>query len=588
MHRPFRPALAFLALLVAGVPSLSSAQIAIQSTVRVDPFEAIRHADYSRNHVLVTWKTGTSQATKQFVLAQLNLTVDEDMSGLYFDVLRLAPAAQRGSQTVEGVLRSLQSHPAIGTADFDTVITRDQVPNDPRFNQQWGLRNLANPGADIRAVDAWALPITPETVVVAVCDDGVDYTHPDLAPVMWSNPGEIPGNGVDDDANGFIDDTIGWDFWSNDNDPKPNPDGFGGIDSHGTHVAGTVAAGHNNGIGIAATSRNARIMAMKMYGSTSGPNFISALANSVDYAWRNGARVISVSYNIDGYNQTLLDSIGRAKAAGVIYLNSAGNNGQQNPRRQQIRPIHDNVLFVAATDSSDRKAGFSNWGSLIEIGSPGVDIMSTLPDNQYGNNSGTSMATPMAAGVTAVVRGAFPTESYRAILDRVIQGAKQVPTLASFIPDGGRRVDMLGALTGSKAPSNITAIATVLGTYVSGDVPAIEEDDDASYIVDSTLIERRGHFATIDVTAKFEDLDGPPRQIAFQVLSGVSVSGVTAVMNVWNHSMGRWETIRSTSARTSPTLMEGAIGRRVNQYMAPDGTVQIRVQYLNQLRRGSA
>lgn len=403
----------------------------------VDTYEQAAKYVYAKDHVVVVFAPGVGDGLKRALVSRIGLTVDPVKSGPFFSVVDLSREARNAGMTVEWAVRYLNSLPSVQYTEFDMAITPDFVPNDPNFGNLYGLHNTGQtggtPDADMDVTEAWDVTGVGNSIVVAECDDGIDWTHPDLAANIWNNPGEIAGNGIDDDGNGFIDDIRGWDFNQNDN----NPIGGSG-DTHGTHVAGTIAAVNNNGIGISGAGRNTKLMPLRMYSSSGATNWMTDLANAIDYAWRNGAKVISVSYNIDGYTNALVQAIQRADAADVVYCNSAGNNNQLNPPRAAIRDLANNVIFVAASDHNDARASFSNYGAKVEIFTAGVNIYSTLPGNTYGNNSGTSMATPNCASVVAVIRAFFPTLTDRQALDRLIGSADSIPQLTAFIPNGKR------------------------------------------------------------------------------------------------------------------------------------------------------
>lgn len=401
-----------------------------------DPQPYYGKIDFARNAVLVAFHPSASARQRQDVMRRNGLIEDPNFRpNPYFARLLISGMTTTTVSTVvEGKVASLRAEPAIRLAEPDFQIKPDQaLPNDTNFGQQWGLHNTGQSGgtadADIDWPEAWP-EASGSPVTVAVCDDGVDYAHPDLAANVWQNPGEIAGNGIDDDSNGYIDDTRGWDFAANDNNPTP-----GGSDSHGTHVAGTVGAVTNNGIGVAGTSPNVRLMCMRMYSGQA--SWMSALIQSIDYARQNGAKVITVSYNIDGYTQLLVEAIQRAGNDDVVYCNSAGNNSQNiDTLRGAIRNVTTNVVFVASIDRTDTRSSFSNFGTTVEIAAPGSDIMSTLPGANYGNNSGTSMATPHMAGAVATVRAKYPALTARQALDRLIGTADHPPTLSGI--NGGR------------------------------------------------------------------------------------------------------------------------------------------------------
>ncbi|HXV13377.1 MAG TPA: S8 family peptidase, partial [Candidatus Krumholzibacteria bacterium] len=273
-----------------------------------------------------------------------------------------------------------------------TVRALDVFPNDPRFDDLWGMHNTGQtggtPDADIDAPEAWELG-TGGGVLVGVIDTGVDYNHVDLAANMFINPNEIPGNGVDDDFNGYIDDVRGWDFVNNDNNPMDDH-------GHGTHVSGTIGALGNNGVGVVGVSWSVRIMGLKFldaggFGSTSD----AILA--VEYATMMGVKLTSNSWGGGGFSQALQDAIEAAGNAGILFVAAAGNASSNNdvfPNFPSNYPL-DNIIAVASTDHRDNLSGFSNFGlTTVDLGAPGTDILSTFPNNTYGTISGTSMATP--------------------------------------------------------------------------------------------------------------------------------------------------------------------------------------------------
>jgi thermitase len=279
------------------------------------------------------------------------------------------------------------------------------ISNEPRAGEQWALEK-------INAVSAWARTLGSAKVIVAVVDTGVDYNHEDLKANMWVNAKEIPDNGIDDDANGFIDDVRGWNFHDNTNDPmdKTSAENPG----HGTHCAGIIGAVGNNGIGVSGINQIVSIMPIKFLGAD-GSGDLFASTKAIDYAIQNGANVISASWGAavgQSMAQPIVDAIDRARQKGVIFVAAAANDGTNNDARA-IFPANtelSNVISVAATDVNDTKPKWSNYGmKLVHVGAPGHEILSTIPNNEYKKLSGTSMATPLVAGLVALLESLDPT-----------------------------------------------------------------------------------------------------------------------------------------------------------------------------------
>ncbi len=354
----------------------------------------------------------------------------------------------RGS-SLSATLQRLRNNRDVEFAEPNYLLTAYAQPNDPQFDILWAMNNIGQTGgvrdADIDALEAWDLQVGGD-VIIAVVDSGVDYNHPDLAANIWRNTGEIPGNGRDDDGNGYVDDTRGWDFANDDNDPMDD-------NSHGTHVAGTIAARGNNGQGVVGVNWSARIMALKFLTRSGAGSSADAIA-AIDYAVANGARVINASWGGGPYSAAMFSALSAANDAGVLFVAAAGNEGRNNDNTPSYPADYDlpNVISVAATDDADTLAGFSNFGAnSVDLGAPGVNILSTTPANGYTSYSGTSMAAPHVAGVAGLLVAADPGIGITALRAALLDSADVLPDLTGRTVSGGR-LNAFKALGGNSTP----------------------------------------------------------------------------------------------------------------------------------------
>lgn len=269
-----------------------------------------------------------------------------------------------------------------------------------------------------RVSDAWDITTGSKSILVAVIDTGVDYNHPDLADNIYTNPKEIPGNKIDDDKNGYVDDVHGYDFANNDGDPM---DGNG----HGTHCAGTIGAVGNNMLGVAGINWHVTILPVKFLGDDGSGSTTNAI-KAIDYAVQSGAKVLSNSWGaLLAYSAPLLKAIKRAEAAGVTFVAAAGNDGINNEKYPTYPASYDasNIISVAAIDpATGLLASFSNYGSKsVDIAAPGVNILSTYPNSGYAFMSGTSMATPHVAGALALMLSLKPDLTFDAQISTLLE-----------------------------------------------------------------------------------------------------------------------------------------------------------------------
>jgi subtilisin family serine protease len=338
------------------------------------------------------------------------------------------------------------------TQENSAAITpQTTTPNDPSYPQLWGLNNTGQsggtPDADIDAPEAWDIQTGNPDTVIGVIDTGVDYNHPDLVDNIWTNPGEIAGDGIDNDSNGYIDDVRGWDFAYNDNDPM---DVYG----HGTHVSGTIAAKGNNGIGVTGVNWNAKIMPIKFL-NDSGSGDTSDAILALNYATAKGVKITNNSWGGGGYSQGLYDAINTAGQQGALFIAAAGNNYRNN---NDIAPSYPasydlpNIISVASTTRTDALSDFSNLGpTSVDLGAPGEDIYSTTPGGNYGLNSGTSMATPHVSGGAALVWSQNPTWTAEQVKNQLLGTTDPIPALSGITVSGGR-LNINNALGGYSPP----------------------------------------------------------------------------------------------------------------------------------------
>ncbi|MGA2093735.1 MAG: S8 family serine peptidase, partial [Sedimentisphaerales bacterium] len=300
--------------------------------------------------------------------------------------------------------------------------------------------------ADIDAVSAWNITTGSDDVVIAIIDTGIDYSHPDLAANIWTNPGEIAGNGIDDDHNGYIDDIHGYDFCTygghiRDSDPMDEH-------NHGTHVSGTIGACSNNHAGVTGINWHCKLMSCRFLDEDGYGNVADAI-DAINYAVANGAKVLNNSWGGGGYSASLAAAVTNARDNGVLFVAAAGNDSTDNDTTPQYPASYQigNVISVAATDDDDALAYFSNYGqSTVHLGAPGVSILSTVLNNEYQWYSGTSMATPHVSGVAALLLAQNPAISLNELKARLIWTGDPVSALAGKTISG-RRLNAYNALT---------------------------------------------------------------------------------------------------------------------------------------------
>jgi hypothetical protein len=401
--------------------------------------------------LIVAFEPGVSAADQRSVLAAAGARRLRAFRTLRGALIRVAPGRAAAA------LRVLAADPRVRYAEPNFVVsiaTHGGAPNDPAFHELWGLQNFGQAvngtiglaDADIDASEAWSVSTGSQDVVVGVIDTGVDLDHPDLAGNLWTNTDEIPANGADDDGNGYVDDVHGWDFVNDDNDPNDD-------NGHGTHVAGTIGAVGNNGVGVAGVNWTVRLMPLKFLNAVGFGTTADAI-EALSYATANGAVVTNNSWAGSDFSQAMRDAIAQADAAGSLFVAAAGNDGLDLDAYPDYPAAYDlpNILTVAATDAGDTRAWFSNYGRrTVDLGAPGVNVYSTWKGNSYRYASGTSMATPHAAGAAALVRAALPATTALGVKALLLRTVDPNAALAGRTTTEGR-LNVNAAITCSGAP----------------------------------------------------------------------------------------------------------------------------------------
>ncbi len=341
-----------------------------------------------------------------------------------FGVSRICEVYYSSGADPYAVCKDLMTNPEIEYAVPVFVRhTDDYTPNDPQIGQQWAINVL-------QMKKAWEITKGSPDIVIGIVDSGVFWTHEDLADNIWTNSKEIPDNKIDDDSNGYVDDYRGWDLvgnWSGSGSFPEDNDPTNTAGDHGTHVAGCAAAVTNNSKGIAGIASNCKILAVKC-GRDAGGTGVYRGYDGIMYAAKMGAHVINCSWGGPGYSPAEQDIIDQAVAMGSLVVVAAGNSYSNIDDGGQYPACYDNVLCVGATTSSDKKAGFSNYGFPVTVYSPGENIYSTMPSNDYQIQSGTSMASPITAGIAGLVKSLHPDWEPAKIIQQIRSTSDNVLT----------------------------------------------------------------------------------------------------------------------------------------------------------------
>ncbi len=364
-------------------------------------------------------------------MAQMSVTREE------LDKLKELP--ELTLEEVEGVLaRPVMPHELdelmrlLGTAET-IVVQGEAVPEEQTQTVAASVYNDYKDKLNINAEAAWEIS-QGEGVTIAVIDTGIDYTHEDLTDNIWSNTAEIPENGVDDDGNGYIDDTRGWNFAGSDNnvyDEEQQEQEF-----HGTGIAGIIAAAKDNEIGIVGTAPKAKVMVLKVF--KDGEAFTSDIIEAIQYAEEMGVKIVNCSFGSGGENRALEEAI---KNSDMLFVCAAGNNSA-DLGETPIYPAaieSENIISVSSINKDGLLSAFSNYGDeSVDVAAPGEEIYSTLPDNQYGYSSGTSMANAYVSAEAALLMGMEPLLSLDKIKQRIVECTDRFSSLAGKVSNGSK------------------------------------------------------------------------------------------------------------------------------------------------------
>jgi len=433
---------------------------------------------YAPGEVLVGFKKQSGQKdrdaaigkAKGRVLTRLatELDLDEGEPGVH----RIAT-----DLSVEDAIEALKKDPNVEFAEPNWLVTHDATADDTYYanGSLWGMYGDDAPDAigpsgttnayGCAAEDAWAAGTTGSSdVCVGIVDEGLQFTHPELSANVWTNPFD-PVDGIDNDGNGFIDDVHGWDFWNGDNSVYD-----AGGDAHGTHVAGTIGATGANGSGVAGVNWNVTMISAKFLGPNGGyiSDAVAALNYLRDLKVRHGMRIVATnnSWGGGGYSSAFHTALLKAAKEGILFVAAAGNSGANNDSAASYpsnystlsasitepAASYEAVIAVAAIDSGGSKASWSSYGATtVDLGAPGVSVLSTVPTNGYAYYSGTSMATPHVTGAVALYASAFPAATASEIRTALLGNTLPTASLAGITVTGGR-LNLAGLFGAAEPP----------------------------------------------------------------------------------------------------------------------------------------
>ncbi len=485
------------AITLAILPVLASASPNLESD---------RQVQYKNDSIIVVYKEGASNQQKQtaraLVLAKISDRNNDEVDDDYRNLLNGRVANFKlSNMTSKQAIEKLRNHPAVLYVEPDYMVSVNGIPDDARFDELWGMHNTGQTGgvddADIDAPEAWDISTGSRDVIVGVIDTGVDHSHPDLAANMWVNPGEIAGDGIDNDNNGFIDDIHGINAITSSGDPMDD-------NGHGTHVSGTIGATGNDGIGVVGVNHNVSIIGCKFLDADGNGSTADALT-CIDYfvALKNSHNIdistLNNSWGGGGFSQALYDSITATSDANILFVAAAGNGGYDNDASPSYPASydHDSIIAVAGTNHTDAMYTSSQYGlTSVDIAAPARNVLSTVPGGGYSSFTGTSMATPHVAGAAALVLSVNP-ELSAVELKELLMNSGDINPATEGKTVSGKRLNIHNALIDADpapgfrmtvSPVNSTIIAGETATY-SFDVASVADWDG---IIDLTMTDPLG------------------------------------------------------------------------------------------------
>ncbi len=483
--------------------------------------------EVAAQEVLVKFRVATAQNIAEVVAAH-DVDLVQGVGGIG---VFLFHSRSKGAATL---VRGIAARPDVIYAEPNYILHAIAIPNDPRFSELWGLQNTGQailgvpgtPGADIKAVSAWDISTGSRANVVTVVDTGIDYTHPDLAANVWSAPSAftvtIGGVSITCAAG-----THGFNAITKVCDPMDD-------NNHGTHVSGTIGAVGNNSMGVVGVNWTASIMGSKFL-NAGGSGTTSGAINAIEFAIQAKAvfaasgganvRVLSNSWGGGGFSRALLDEINRANANDMLFVAAAGNSSSNNDLFAFYPASYNapNVVAVAATDNSDSLASFSNYGaSSVDLGAPGVSVLSTILGGNYDSFSGTSMATPHVSGAAALVLSRCTLDT-AGLKSNLLNNVDPIPSLAGITVTGGRlNVDRAIRVCSAPATPDFSLSTTSSSQTVS-------QAGSTSYTV--TVTASGGFAGTVDLT-----VTGCPSNATCSLTPTSVVSSGTSTLSVTTSS----------------------------------------------------